>query len=390
MGDTRTNSAAAGLEGILSLDDLQRLAARRLPKALYEYIASGTDDEQTLQENRAAFKRVLLRPRFQVNTKGVRLDTRVLGADLRLPVLLSPAGVHCLCDDEGERASARAAAAAGSLFCLSQHATRTIEDVAAAAPRAPRWYQTYILKDRSVTERLVRRAVAAGYSAIILTVDSAVFGSREADFRNGFVGLPPHLSLANYGEERGGWDDREKGAWDQNTEQLFDREVSWADVAWLKRVAGGLPVVVKGILCPEDALLAVDAGADGIIVSNHGGRQLDGCMSSIEALPLVADAVRSHPRGGEGFCVMMDGGVRRGTDVVKAIALGAKAVLLGKPTFFALAAGGEAGVRHMFALLEQEMVAAMTLMGVRRIGDLSREHVHVRADSGAVYARARL
>ena len=372
----------------LKLDDFQTFAERRLPRPLcvqiseketpregtpenaclaralrYEYLASGTGDEQTLRENRDAWGRIFLRPRVLRDVARVETRTELFGQPLSMPVFISPAGVHKLVDARGEAASARAAARAGTLFGLSQHATSSIEEVADGAPDASRWFQSYILRDRALTLALVDRALDSGYAGFFLTVDSVRFGFREADARNGFSALPPPLALANY-PTAAAWDDRSHAAWDQNTEALFDAAVSWDDVAWLKARLRGRPLVVKGVMTGEDAAAALLAGADGVMVSNHGGRQLDGALAAVDALPEVVAAV-----GGRAP-VLLDSGVRRGTDVLKALALGASAVGVGKPVFFALALGGEDGVLRMLEMLRGELEAAMALTGCRALADI--------------------
>jgi (S)-2-hydroxy-acid oxidase len=246
-----------------------------------------------------------------------------------MPVFVSPAGVHALCDSKhGECATARVCAKHEILFGLSQHSTRSIEDVAAATPSSLKFYQAYILKDRQKTLSLIRRAVQAGYQGIFLTVDSVRFGYREPDARNGFNALPPPHRLVNYDEPSGvvsnnkssntldqTYNSQEKKSWDQNSEQMFEQDVSWDDVSWIKRelLPSGIPLVIKGIMTAEDALRAIESGADGIMVSNHGGRQLDGCLASIDALPEIAVAVAGR------IPIWLDSGVRRGTDVLKAL-----------------------------------------------------------------------
>mmetsp|Transcript_22156 Transcript_22156/g.39445 ORF Transcript_22156/g.39445 Transcript_22156/m.39445 type:complete len:326 (+) Transcript_22156:3-980(+) len=302
-----------------------------------------------------------------------------------MPVFVSPAGVHAICDEQhGECATARACEKAGILFGLSQHSTRSIEEVAAATPSSLKFYQAYILNDREKTLSLIRRAIRTGYQGIILTVDSVRFGYREPDARNGFNALPPPHRLVNYDgpveTENGNrkplaldqtYNSQEKKSWDQNTEQMFEQNASWVDVAWIKRevLPPGVPLVIKGIMTAEDAILAMEAGADGIMVSNHGGRQLDGCLASIDALPEVAKAV-----GGR-VPIWLDSGVRRGTDVLKALALGASAVGLGKPVFFALSVGGEAAVSYMLQLLQTELEAAMAICGVESIDQVTPDLV---------------
>ena len=377
------------LSRIISVDDFQAEARRTLDKGLYEYLASGTDDEVTLSENRASFSRISLSPRFLRNVNSIDTSLTLRGMArhrFTMPIFISPAGVHRLCDPEGEGSTARACQKMGVAIGISQHATSTIEEVATVAPDSCKWYQAYITKDRRITADLVRRAIENGYSAIVLTVDSPVFGAREADARNHFNGLPDGLSLVNYhkytgktaGSVAAHFDDRKEAAWDQNTEKMFDRNLGWGDVTWLKGLCGDLPLYVKGILRADDAIESLKAGADGIIVSNHGGRQLDGCLGAVDALPSIAAAVEAHrstvvddkPHLGRIYPVFLDGGVRRGTDVIKAIALGADAVLLGKPMFFALAVGGETGVRRLLEILEGELRSAMALCGCASLDEI--------------------
>ncbi len=398
---------------ICNASDYQIRARSLLPKPLYEYLASGTDDEQTLAENTSAFKYWYLRPRVMRPVGSISTATTLFGQKLSLPVFISPAGVHALCDEvHGECASARAAQRVGTLFGLSQHATRSIEQVAdacASQGNANLWYQCYILKDRDMTIRLVRRAANAGYKGIFLTVDSVRFGFREADARNGWSALPEPHRLVNYDEElaniqqsseskKSSWLSPEasvdktkiysgdEDAWDQNTEQLFEQNPTWDDVRWLKREAcHDLPLIIKGIMTAEDAIEAVEAGADGVMVSNHGGRGLDGALAAIDALPEIVEAV------GDKVPVLMDGGVRRGTDVVKALALGASAVGIGKPVFFALAVGGEDAVMNLLQMLQREVEAAMAICGVENVADTTRSLI-TRHPNGSVtrYTRSKL
>jgi (S)-2-hydroxy-acid oxidase len=370
----------------LNVNDFQRVAKELLPKQLYEYLASGTDDEQTLSENQMAFKRWYLRPRVMRPVGNISTRTTLFGHSVSMPVFCSPAGVHALCDPQnGECATARAAAKAGILFGLSQHSTRSIEEVAAVTPSGLRWYQAYILKDRSRTLSLIRRAIKAGYQGIFVTVDSVRFGYREADARNNFNALPPPHRLVNYDEDdanqnpNGGtgkldqtYNSQQERAWDQNSEQMFEQNVSWDDIAWLKREAApDVPLMIKGIMTGEDAKMAVAAGADGVMVSNHGGRQLDGCQATIDVLPEVVDAVDGR------VPVWLDSGVRRGTDILKALSLGASAVGIGKPFFFALAIGGEDAVTYLLQLLQTELEAAMAICGMERVQDIS-SHLVIR------------
>ncbi|CAN0349997.1 unnamed protein product [Ascophyllum nodosum] len=322
------------------------------------------------------------------NVSEMDLNLELFGQRMSMPIFVSPAGerrsAHKLMDPEGEIATIRACGAAGTLMGVSQHANVSLEDIAAAAPQCPRWFQLYILKDRELTADIVKRAEVAGYNAICVTVDSVRFGSREADWRNGFIGLPPGLTLPNYPSKAR---HRAKGAWDQNTEKLFDERATWTDIVWLKTLTS-LPILVKGILNPQDAVDAIEAGADGMIVSNHGGRALDGALSSIESLGAVVKAVRSHERG-EDVPILLDSGVRRGTDVLKALALGATAVLLGRPVFFSLAVGGQEGVIKMLSIVREELEAAMALCGCQSLRDITEDLVAHRG-GGTIFARPRL
>ncbi|KAL3902320.1 MAG: hypothetical protein SGARI_005896 [Bacillariaceae sp.] len=300
-----------------------------------------------------------------------------------MPIFVSPAGVHAVADPvHAECATARACASEGILFGLSQHSTRSIEEVSQACPHSLKFYQAYILKDRSKTLELIRRAINTGYQGIFLTVDSVRFGYREADARNGFNALPPPHRLVNYdaaaiettestASQQSSLDEtynsQQERSWDQNSEQMFEQDLSWKDVAWIKQLLlpKGMPLVIKGIMTAEDALLAMEAGADAIMVSNHGGRQLDGCLASIDALPEIAKAISGK------IPIWLDSGVRRGTDVLKALALGASAVGIGKPVFFALGVGGEEAVSYMLQLLQTELEAAMAICGIERIEDIT-------------------
>ena len=373
-------------QSCLNANDFELLAKKRLSKPLYEYLASGTDDEQTLSENRSSFQRWYLRPRVLRPVGNISTRTLLFGHSVNMPLFVSPAGVHALCDPkEGECATARACAQAGILFGLSQHSTRSIEDVANATSKnawSLKFYQAYVLKDRSRTLVLIRRAIHAGYQGIFVTVDSVRFGYREADARNGFNALPSPHRLVNYdddntmADEKGNsnsnskldevYNSQQEGAWDQNSEQMFEQNVSWSDIAWIKReLPPVLPLIVKGIMTGEDAELAISAGADGVVVSNHGGRQLDGALATIDVLPEVVQAAAGR------VPVWLDSGVRRGTDILKALALGASAVGIGKPMFFALSTGGEDAVSMLLQLLRTELEAAMAICGIEKIPDVS-------------------
>jgi isopentenyl diphosphate isomerase/L-lactate dehydrogenase-like FMN-dependent dehydrogenase len=332
----------------LNAFDFEELARERLGDMAWEYFRGGAGDESTLRDNRAALERWKLQPRVLVDVSGVDTSTTVLGTPVAAPILVAPVAMQKLAHPEGEAATARAAAAAGTIMILSTSATMRPEPVAAAAPGSSRWFQIYVFRDRGVTQALIDEACASGYSALVLTVDVPILGRREGAIRSGFH-VPDELEVA--GDI---FDD-------------IDPSVSWRDVEW---IAGhGLPVVLKGILTPEDALVAVENGAAGVVVSNHGGRQLDGVPASIDALPRVAEAL-------EGRCeVLLDSGVRRGVDVIRALALGAHSVLVGRPVVYALAAAGEEGVLKLLQLLREEVELGLRLLGCTSVAEVKREHV---------------
>lgn len=368
----RTDRAAlhrpeqSDLSGVVTLADFERLAAERLDGPTFEYIAGGAGDEVTLADNRAAFGRWRLRPRVLTDVSAVDTTATLLGSRLRLPVGLAPMAFQHFAHADAELASARATARAGGLFCLSTMSSRSIEDVAAAADAAgggPRWFQLYVHRDRRSSEELVRRAAVAGYTALVVTVDLPVAGRRERDLRNAFAypqvfgNFPPPPAAS--GEEAplaavvGGFN---------------DAALSWSDLAWLRGLSS-MPLVVKGILTGDDGALAVEHGAAAVVVSNHGGRQLDRAPATIDVLAEVVDAVAGRAE------VYLDSGVRRGVDILTALALGARGVFVGRPMQYALAVGGEDGVRQAFDILATELATDMALLGVRRLGELGPGHV---------------
>ncbi|HUF22815.1 MAG TPA: alpha-hydroxy acid oxidase [Vicinamibacterales bacterium] len=341
--------------------------------AAWDYYAGAAGDERTLADNVEALGRLKLVPRVLVDVSRVDTSTTVLGEPLSMPIMLAPTAFNKLAHPEGEAAAARAAAGAGTLMVASTIATCTLEEIASAAP-GPRWFQLYIYKDRAITAELVARAEAAGYRAIVLTVDTPLLGRRERDARNNFM-LPPGIGIANFAGLRDrldatGWPPG--SSFSAYVHNLFDASVTWEALDWL-RASTTLPVVLKGVLSPDDAMRAVEAGAAGVIVSNHGGRQLDGAIASIDALPAVAEAV-----GGR-IEVLMDGGIRRGADVIKALALGARAVLIGRPYLWGLAANGEQGVRHVLDILRGELELAMALAGRPTPADIDRSAIAARS-----------
>lgn len=351
----------------VNLFDYQKLAKEKLSSMVYDYYAGGADDEITVDENHTAYNRIRLKYRVLVDVSKRDLSTRILGERVSMPVLIAPTAFQCLADPEGEVATARAAGAAGTIMILSTLSNSAVEDVTRAAS-GPVWFQLYAHKDRGLTTHLVNRVLAAGCKAIVLTVDVPVLGRRERDIRNGF-GLPPHLSAKNLtGEGLGQLPEGMTGsALAEYINSFIHPGITWADVEWLCSISK-LPVFIKGLITAEDATRAVDHGASGIVVSNHGGRQLDTARPTIEALPEIVSAVNGRIE------VLIDGGIRRGTDVLKAIAIGAKAVLIGRPILWGLAVNGEQGVVDVLNLLRNEFDAAMALCGCARVDEI-RDHL---------------
>jgi 4-hydroxymandelate oxidase len=342
----------------INLFEIEARAMAALPQSAADYFAGGAEDEVTLRANRSAFDSLWLRPHSLVDVSERSLATTVLGTPIALPVLLAPTGFQKLAHPDGELAVARAAADAGTITILSTFSTVSLEDVQDAAP-APKWFQLYVHKDRGLTRNLVERAHAAGYAALVLTVDVPVLGRRERDLRNGFV-LPPTLRVANFDLTHSTLlhDAGDESGLAQFHRDLREPSFGLKDVDWLATLSP-LPILLKGVLRGDDARAALDHGISGIIVSNHGGRQLDGAIPGIRALPEVVERVA-------GRCeVLVDGGVRRGTDVLKALALGARAVLIGRPMVWGLAWNGAAGVRDVLRILAEELDTAMALCGVR-------------------------
>ena len=350
------------IQAPVNLGDIEARAFERLPRETVDYFAGGAEDEVTLRANRAAFDALLLRPRYLVDVSERNLRTTVLGTPVEFPVLLAPTGFQQLAHPDGELATARAAHRAGTLMILSTFSTVSLEDVQRASA-APKWFQLYVHKDRGLTRSLVTRAHLAGYQALVLTVDVPVLGRRERDIRNGFV-LPPTLRVANFdigtGESLHEADDSGLAQFHRG---LREPAFTWKDVDWLASLSP-LPIILKGVMRGDDAAIALDHGIKGIIVSNHGGRQLDSAISGIQALPDVVEHVA-------GRCeVLMDGGIRRGTDIVKAIARGARAVLIGRPLVWGLAWDGAAGIETVLRILRDEFDTALALCGATSVKDL--------------------
>jgi isopentenyl diphosphate isomerase/L-lactate dehydrogenase-like FMN-dependent dehydrogenase len=369
-GSTRlrpTSSAAprrrrSPLEGALSVADYERLAEDRLEPGPWAYLAGGSGEEWTLRENRAAFERWTFRPRVLCDVSEISTATTVLGNRVEMPVVVAPVAYQQLYDPDGECATARGAAAAGAGLAVSTFSTRSHEEIAAAAPGLLQWCQLYVFQDRGITREHLADAAAAGCSAVVLTVDTPRLARRERDLRIGFE-IPSDLPLPY---ARAAIGVAPKNPADQFA--LLDASVSWRDLEWIAS-EGGLPVVLKGVATAEDAEIAVEHGAAAVVVSNHGGRQLDGAPATLEALPEVAEAVAGR------IDVYLDGGIRRGTDVAKALALGARAVLAGRAPLFGLAVAGEEGVRHVLELLRDELALALCLLGCTSPDELTRAHV---------------
>jgi 4-hydroxymandelate oxidase len=352
----------------VNLFDFEAVAHERLPRMAYDYYASGAHDEVTLRENREAYDRIWLRYRVLVDVENPDPTTTVLGQPISMPVLVGPTAFQRMAHPDGEVATARAAAGAATLMVLSTLSNSSVEEVATAVD-APRWFQLYVYRDRGATEALIRRVEAAGFGALVLTVDAPYLGRRERDVRNGFT-LPAGLRVENLAAA--GLSDLPPEAAGSGLAayfaKLLDPSLTWKDVAWLRSITR-LPILVKGIVRGDDAARAIEHGVSGIIVSNHGGRQLDTSPPTIAVLPEVVEAVDSRVE------VLVDGGIRRGTDVVKAIALGARAVLIGRPVLWGLAADGEAGVRGVLELLREEVRLAMALCGCPKVGAITRDLV---------------
>ncbi|RUT34428.1 alpha-hydroxy-acid oxidizing protein [Arsenicitalea aurantiaca] len=377
------------LDRMLTIDDLKRRAKRRVPKMFFDYADSGSWTEGTYRDNEADFQKIRLRQRVAVNMEGRTLRTQMMGEEVAMPVALAPTGLTGMQIADGEIKAAKAAEKFGVPFTLSTMSICSIEDIAEHTTR-PFWFQLYVMRDREFIYRLIDRAKAAKCSALVLTMDLQVLGQRHKDLRNGLSAPPkftpkhvwqmatrPLWAFGMLGTQRrtfrnihghvsGAADLGSLSAW---TASQFDPTLSWSDVRWIKERFGG-PVIVKGVLDPEDAKLAIANGADAIIVSNHGGRQLDGAPSSIRVLPEILDAVNGA------VDVYLDGGIRSGQDVLKAVALGAKGAFIGRAFLYGLGAGGEAGVTRALEIIQREMDITMALMGERDIHNVGPHNIY--------------
>jgi L-lactate dehydrogenase (cytochrome) len=373
------------MKNITCIEDLRTLARRRVPRAFFEYADSGSYNEETLRANRADLEGIKLRQRVLVDVSERSLATTIVGQKVSAPLVLAPIGLCGMQHGNGEILAAQAANAAGIPFALSTMSICSIEDVAEATGK-PFWFQLYVIRDRDFSKDILARAVAAKCSALVLTVDLQVLGQRHRDIKNGMT-VPPQIRLKNiidvatkpawawsilmgkrktFGNLAGHVKDMENvNQLAQWTNSQFDPALNWKDVEWIKKIWPG-KLILKGILDVDDAKTAVKLGADAIVVSNHGGRQLDGAPSSISMLPAVADAV------GADIEVLFDGGIRTGADVMRALALGARACLIGRAYIYGLGAGGKAGVAKAIDILEKELSVAMALTGTNRIADIDR------------------
>lgn len=350
---------------LININDFHRKAKEKLPQMFYDYYASGAHDEITLADNREAYNRIKLRYRVMVDVSERDMSVDILGSKASMPILVAPTAFHGLASPEAEIATARAAGKAETLMILSTLSNTTLEDVKKEAT-APLFFQLYVYGDRSATIELVKRAEETGYEAIVVTVDAPILGTRERDVRNDFQ-LPEGLTIKNLTKAQMEKMSEQTGSGLGNYfASSIDPSLSWKDMAWLKGNTK-LPVLVKGIVHPEDAKLALENGAAGIVVSNHGGRQLDTSPATIDALPDIAETMN-----GKGT-LLVDGGVRRGTDIFKALALGADAVLIGRPVLWGLAADGEEGASRILEILRTEFDKAMMLCGFRSVDEIKKK-----------------
>jgi L-lactate dehydrogenase (cytochrome) len=373
-----------------SVADLRAIARRRLPRGVFDYIDGGAEDERTMVANSEAFAAVTFRPRVLRDVGHVDPSTTLLGRPVPLPLVLAPTGFTRIADPDGELAVARAAARAGLPYTLSTLSTRSIEEVAQVSG-GPKWFQVYVWRDRGLVKEMIDRAATAGYEALAITVDTAVLGRRERDVRRGFS-LPPKIGLgtlvdgamhpgwtwrflrsdpirfANVGETMGVGDGSTAVTLSEYVNAQFDPGLSWRDVEWMRSVWNG-PLIIKGIQTVDDARLAAEAGVEAIALSNHGGRQLDSAPAPIDLVAPVADAV------GDRLEIVCDGGVRRGSDIVKAVALGARACMAGRAYLYGLGAAGERGVDHVLGLLDADVRRTMALVGASTVSELGPELV---------------
>ena len=357
----------------INVEDARREGEERLVQGPRDYFAGGAGDEVTLRENVAAWGHWRLRPRVLRNTEQVSVSAQLLGKPVEMPILVAPVAYQRMAHPEAEKGMAAGAAAAGTVMCLSTLSTTRPAEVAAAAPEGRHWFQLYAFEDAAVTRALMDEAIDAGFEAILVTADAPPGGNRERDRRNGFT-LPQELGTPSLTAATGG----EEALTIEQTFALMNHALTWADIADLASECS-IPVFVKGLVTAEDAELALDHGAAGVVVSNHGGRQLDRCLATADALPEIVETIDGRAT------VLVDGGVRRGIDVATALALGADAVLVGRPALWGLAAGGSDGVAAVLGLLRSELELTLGLCGCTSPADLTRAHVQ-RAPATSVYS----
>ncbi|WP_289140927.1 alpha-hydroxy-acid oxidizing protein [uncultured Brevibacillus sp.] len=363
---TRVNKDTQSLP--VSIEDWEQKAREILPDGPFDYIAGGSGAEETLVSNRTAFSKWAIVPRMMRDVTNRTMGITLYNQELRTPIMLAPVGMQAIAHPEGELATARAAKEAGVPLVVSTVSAHSMEQIAEVMGDAPRWFQLYWSNDREVSASMVKRAEAAGYSAIVLTVDTIMLGWKRRDFRNGYSPLREGKGVANYITDpvlcSRLTEVTPENVVEEILKNIYHPALNWNDIAFLREQTS-LPILVKGILHPDDARLAVEHGVDGIIVSNHGGRQMDGAISTLEALPAIAKVVAGK------IPVLLDSGVRTGADVVKAIALGANAVLIGRPFLFGLAVAGEKGVASVLDTLINELDVAMALSGSNSVADLN-------------------
>jgi|688.fasta_scaffold40573_2 isopentenyl diphosphate isomerase/L-lactate dehydrogenase-like FMN-dependent dehydrogenase len=394
MGNLRMLFSSTKLPKFNTYADFRRIARRRVPTMVFDFVDGGADGELTLDANRRAFEQIVFEPRWMSDVSKIDLTTTVLGEQLSMPYLLAPAGLASVVHKDGELAVARAAAKANTIFCISTGSTYSLEEIAAAAPTAKLWFQLYLWKSEEVVSGLIQRAKATGCRALVLTIDVPAVGKRERDLTNG-MSLPPRIRPSNildaawrvrwlshfitgneitFGNLRGiAAGDDASTVGEYTSRELVDPSVTWERLDWLRRQWDG-PLVIKGVLSVNDALECVRRGADAVYVSNHGGRQLDSVSGAASALPAIVDAVNGRAE------IFVDGGVRRGEDVVKARALGATAALSGRPWFFALAADGQDGVERMLDIMRADISRTLSLLGVPRFSDVNRSAIRPAAE----------
>ncbi|MEK9837870.1 MAG: alpha-hydroxy acid oxidase [Ilumatobacter sp.] len=388
--EIETDPVTRRLRRCATVEDLRRVARRRLPRGVFDYIDGGAEDERTLDRNSSDFSSLRFRPRVLRDVSSIDTSVDAFGRTHPLPLMLAPTGFTRITASPGELAVARAAERAGLSYSLSTMATRSIEEVAAAAPAGDHWFQVYTWKDRGLVEEMVSRAREAGYRGLWLTVDTAVLGRRERDVRRGYT-IPPKVGPGTIvdGVLHPAWtldfitnppivfanvvglndeDGSDPVSLAEHMMRQFDQALSWSDVDWLRGIWDG-PLVLKGIQRVDDAVRARDAGVDGVALSNHGGRQLDDAPSPVSLIEPVREAV------GDGFTIVCDGGVRRGSDIVKALALGADLCSIGRPYLYAMGAAGERGVDHLLGFLQEGLERTMALTGSRRLDEIDRDLV---------------